>query len=216
MDYFLSLLNFVLLISMLIAPQYACAEPDLILNKSFYFVRHAETDYNKNGYISGQSNDIPINEIGIEQANESARKFAKLAKVNVIIASPMLRAKQTAEIFAKYLNVPIIYNAGLKEANWGALEGRSVNNIQHAMALWVKGEDIEDAENIREFHHRIRTTMNEILSKYDNPLIVSHGGFFGNLTDIIDVGYMKTKNAIPYKFIPPKVSGGGWVVQNLM
>ena len=188
----------------------------MIIHKSFYFVRHAETDFNKYGKISGKSNDIPINEDGVKQATTAARLFSKTTKVDVCVASPMLRTKQTAEIFSQHLNVPIIYHAGLKETNWGVLEGIPRAEVMDQMALWVQGKDIEGAENIRDFYIRIKTTMNEILQKYDNVLIVSHGGFFGSLADIIGMGYTHGQNAVPYKFNPPQENSGSWVLEGLM
>ena len=78
-----------------------------------YFVRHGETDYNLEGIVQGQL-DIPLNKKGIHQANEIKNKLKDL-DIDIIFSSPLLRAKQTAEIINENLNVKIKYDERLKE-----------------------------------------------------------------------------------------------------
>jgi probable phosphoglycerate mutase len=75
----------------------------LFLHKSFYFVRHGETDWNKAKKIMGQS-DIPLNENGILQAQAVAEKIQALA-IDVIVSSPLKRAWTTAEIIGNKMLV---------------------------------------------------------------------------------------------------------------
>ncbi|MHA1395182.1 MAG: histidine phosphatase family protein [Promethearchaeota archaeon] len=118
-------------------------------NKKYnlFFVRHGEADYNVEGKFLGISNR-PLTQKGIEQVQKSARKLIKLLQPNekfdVILTSPLLRAKQTAQIIAqiisnpklsnKYLNkskkIPIIEEELLKERNYGLFEGKTVSEIQ--------------------------------------------------------------------------------------
>ena len=86
-----------------------------------YFIRHGETDFNLKGIIQGQL-DIPLNETGIKQAYETKDKLTNL-KIDIIFCSPLIRAKQTAEIINEKLNVPIVYDNRLKEFNAGDKQG---------------------------------------------------------------------------------------------
>jgi broad specificity phosphatase PhoE len=186
--------------------------------KKFYFIRHGETDFNKQNKISGSS-DITLNEEGKKQA-EKAAAILKSYKIDVIVASPMIRTKQTAEIIAKTLHVPIIYNKDLREAGWGSFEGKNSKSpeVKEMLASWVKGEDVNKltgAENKHDFQKRIAIALDGILLKYDNILIVSHGAVFGNLTDIFGMGYVKSDNAIPYEFIPTNDHKVKYKIKNL-
>ena len=61
-----------------------------------YVTRHGETDYNAAGRYCG-STDVPLNENGLAQARDLARRLARV-KFDAVISSPMLRARQTADI----------------------------------------------------------------------------------------------------------------------
>lgn len=143
-------------------------------------LRHGETEYNKLGKFHGIT-DIELNETGREQAHEAKEKLG--AHYDVIISSPLKRARQTAEIVNEKLGLKIIENDLLKERDFGNLEGltweefseqypneASKNHIDFQPEL-EKGERIEDVEKrLREFINWLKT------SGYKNPLIVTHAG----------------------------------------
>ena len=72
------------------------------INKSFYFLRHGETDWNKQQKIMGQS-DIPLNETGVLQAKTVVEKIQVLS-IDVIVTSPLKRAYKTAEIIGNKID----------------------------------------------------------------------------------------------------------------
>jgi len=189
----------------------------LIVKKGFYYVRHAESTHNRDGIIAG-SIDVPITAEGAFEAEEAAKHTAILMKdVKIIVASPLIRTRQTAEIFAKYLNVPIIYDEGLQELCLGPWECKDKHSKawKKMWGIWLSGGDPGGVETMHKFHKRIINTVNNILSKHDHILIVGHGAFFGNMTDVMDIGYMNIPNAVPYKLIPPRDQNDSWKVQNL-
>ena len=59
-----------------------------------YVARHGETEWNVRRKVCGRT-DIPLTDTGIEQAKQLAEKAAEL-DIDIIIASPMIRAQQTA------------------------------------------------------------------------------------------------------------------------
>ena len=62
--------------------------------KSFYFIRHGETDWNRQSIIMGQT-DIPLDDTGIHQAHQ-AKDILKTENVSAIYTSPLQRAYETA------------------------------------------------------------------------------------------------------------------------
>jgi phosphoserine phosphatase len=87
-----------------------------------FIVRHGETDWNVEGRIQGIT-DIPLNANGLEQAQKIANRL-RLEPINAILASPLSRAKKTAEEIAKYHpQSPIIDFPELAEVSFGEAEG---------------------------------------------------------------------------------------------
>ena len=64
------------------------------------FVRHGETDLNKENRIQGSATNYPLNEAGEAYARKAAAVFDPEA-YDIVFVSPLTRAKQTAEIFTK-------------------------------------------------------------------------------------------------------------------
>ena len=87
-------------------------------------VRHGETDWNSLGKLQGRK-DIPLNNNGILQAEE-CREFLKTTHWNVIITSPLKRAKETAEIINNEIKSPIIEMVEFIERDYGDAEGMTV------------------------------------------------------------------------------------------
>jgi len=91
------------------------------------FVRHGQTDYNKEGRPQGQEIDAPLNETGIRQAKEAAKSVP--SDIDCIIASPLKRAAETAEILNSELDATIAYDDDVKEIHYGSLAGRTWSEI---------------------------------------------------------------------------------------
>lgn len=70
-------------------------------------VRHGQTDWNALGKLQGQT-DIPLNELGKIQARQCGEFLSKEASWDVIISSPLKRARETADIISQYIEVPVI------------------------------------------------------------------------------------------------------------
>lgn len=84
--------------------------------------RHGETDWNAMGVLQGWL-DVPINDEGRRQAHQLAVDFADAGFVS-IVSSPLVRARETAEIIADALGLPPPeFDEGLKERNFGEIQG---------------------------------------------------------------------------------------------
>ena len=92
-----------------------------------YLVRHGQTDWNTIRRIQGQT-DVPLNDIGRHEAFLSGEKLASI-KIDKIISSDLLRAKETAEIINRFLSRSITFDTRLREINFGDLQGMLSNHI---------------------------------------------------------------------------------------
>ena len=91
-----------------------------------YIVRHGQTAKNKANILQGRS-DIPLNETGVKQAEETGRKLADAGVViQKVWSSPLIRARQTAEAIAP--GVPCLTDDRLIEMDYGPYEGMDLND----------------------------------------------------------------------------------------
>lgn len=94
-----------------------------------FLARHGETDWNVERRIQG-STDIPLNENGIRQAYSLSSYLDRLFHaeggfLSSIFTSPLMRAKETAEIVGRRLGVEVETVPGLEEMNFGICEGKT-------------------------------------------------------------------------------------------
>lgn len=142
-----------------------------------YVVRHGQTEYNVKNIFQGHA-DVPLNNIGLQQAEETAQKF-KGMKPDLILVSPLQRTIQTAECISKITGTPITIEPRLIERSFGEMEGkqgRSDWNIQ-MMLDYEKNYDKEQIEPIQELFKRVYQFLNEITEKYKEKqvILVTHG-----------------------------------------
>lgn len=140
-------------------------------------VRHGRTDWNDLGKIQGCA-DIGLNETGKAQAKETAKLLEK-QDIDLIISSPLIRTKQTANIINEGRNIDIIYDERLKERDFGEFEGMNKNEFDY-QSFWTYSKNLkyEKAENIQDFFKREFNFLDEVKEKYKDKtiLLVSHAG----------------------------------------
>lgn len=140
---------------------------------NLYIVRHGITDSNINNVFNGHY-DEDLNEIGVNQIKDLINDIETL-KLDLIISSPLLRAKHTAEILAND-KLPIIVDSRLIERNMGELTQKT--KIIVDKSLWNYYEDLKykDLETFEDICLRINSFLEEILKKYKgkNILLVTH------------------------------------------
>ena len=139
--------------------------------------RHGQTEWNVKRKVQGKA-DIELNEQGIEQAKEVQIKL-KDEKIDLIICSPLIRAKQTAQIINENKNIPIIYDERISERDFGEFEGLEREKFDFS-SFWSyrKNMQYEKAENIKELFNRVYAFLSDIKERYKGKkvLIVTHGG----------------------------------------
>ncbi len=93
-------------------------------------VRHGETDFPINRIYCDSKEDPALNSAGQAQAGQAAEFLAE-ENVSAIYASPCLRTKMTAAAIAvPHKQLPVVYEPGLVERNFGAWEGMYFEEIE--------------------------------------------------------------------------------------
>ena len=144
----------------------------------FFYVRHGQTDWNLARKMQGGQTERPLNETGIHQAEET-RKILEGKQFDIVIASPMKRAMQTAEIIIENRNVPVIIEERLRERKLGELEGNPITE-KCEKEIWdcKLNKAYANGESVLDFEKRVIDFIEEAKEKYKNKtiLIVAHGG----------------------------------------
>lgn len=142
-----------------------------------YITRHGQTDWNLMKKVMGRC-DEPLNETGLNQAEETRNNLMN-TNIDLIICSPLMRARQTADVINRNRNIPIIYDDRIIERNFGEFEGMETKNFDfHGYWNYYKNMQFESAENIQIFFKRVYEFLDDITQKYSdkNVLLVAHGG----------------------------------------
>jgi len=148
------------------------------------FVRHGETDLNKPVRRMQGISDYDLNQNGIKQA-EAIRDKLKNEEFDVIICSPLKRAKHTAEIINEGQNIPLIIDKRLIERDYGKLEGELYDkkycNIDYDFES-VGGETIE------KYKERLEYFILDIKNMYSDKkvLVVAHNGVISVISCIVE------------------------------
>lgn len=166
-----------------------------------YIMRHGKTDWNVKQKLQGRT-DIPLNDEGRKMALESGI-INKDVHFDVCYCSPLIRARQTAELFLQNRNVPIIVDDRLKEMSFGIFEGTSNVLEQKELPIRVIFEDpanykeaFEGAESWEDLYARTGEFLNQVvdplLEQGKDILIVGHGAM--NLSIINQVWNIPLKD----------------------
>ena len=144
-------------------------------------VRHGKSLGNAEGRIQGQS-DYPLTQHGLQQARLLAAHWqAEQVSFERIISSPLTRARQTAEIVAEALCIPVNFDPAWMERNFGRYDGRIFQEIlqEHpeGLDLYHPYDPVgETGESVVDLYVRAGRAVQDLLrcppGRY---LVVSHG-----------------------------------------
>ena len=151
-----------------------------------YLVRHGETDWNRAHRIQG-STDIPLNDLGREQAATSGALLAR-RQWDGIYASPLSRAYETASIIAGEigLGAPIAI-AELVERNYGQAEGMTGRDIDR---LFPDGTEVPGRETREQVAARVIPALHRLAAQHpgENLVVVAHGGVIRTVLNTVAPG----------------------------
>jgi broad specificity phosphatase PhoE len=153
------------------------------------WARHGENVANLTRTFSYRVFDGDLTDLGRMQAAQLAGRLAAGEPISQIVCSPLRRARQTAEIVAQRLGLPIRTELDdLRELNVGALDGRSDEQAwgiyDSVLAAWQDGQTtvrFPGGEDLEELRARIRRALTAVTSASDAAdggasLVVAHGG----------------------------------------
>ena len=153
--------------------------------RRIFLVRHGETDWNLAGRLQG-SHDIPLNDLGREQAAETARVVERLsggAAPLDYVASPLMRASQTMAIMRAELGLPpdqFRRDPRLKELLFGRWEGSTWPELRRRDPANVEARDADPwnfqppgGESYAMLTARVIPAISELVR---DTVVVSHGG----------------------------------------
>lgn len=139
-----------------------------------YLVRHGETAWNRQRRIQGLT-DIPLNDTGREQARTTGMLLTR-RPITRIVASPLSRARETAEIIAAQLGLrePELREAFV-ERNYGEAEGLDFHEID---VRYPPGVEVPGRESREDVAARVIPALQSLAVEYPGEAIavVSHGG----------------------------------------
>jgi probable phosphoglycerate mutase len=143
--------------------------------------RHGETDWNSERRWQGHA-DQPLNERGREQAREIAAELAG-RRIDAIYASDLWRARETAEIVAERLGLPVGLERDLREVDVGEWSGLVHTEIEtrfpEGFRRWQQGlHGWADGETYDAMGVRVVGALRAIAARHpgETVLVVSHGG----------------------------------------
>jgi 2,3-bisphosphoglycerate-dependent phosphoglycerate mutase len=145
------------------------------------FLRHGQSEGNANGYYQGQA-DFPLTSTGREQAAALAERWASEGvRFQRIISSPLLRARETAEIIAHRLDAPLELDPTWMEWANGRLEGMSMVEARRKYPRPVFINPYlhigESGESITELYLRAGRAVQALIDRGPGSyLVVAHGG----------------------------------------
>ena len=175
-------------------------------------IRHGETDWNLQGKIQGKT-DIPLNTEGIKQAGRCAT-YLTSSDWDVIITSPLKRARETARLINEQLHLPLVEMLEFEEKHFGDAEGMTYEE----RALTFPNRHYPNQEDNQLFAERLSSGLQTIHERYPNKrvLLVSHGGVINALLGTLsngEIGSGKTRllNAC---FSHIQFDQRKWVIEN--
>jgi broad specificity phosphatase PhoE len=105
--------------------------------------RHGRTEWNVTGRVQGQS-DVPLDDVGRQQARESAARLATLGPSR-ILTSDLKRAADTAAVLGRLCRIEVEPDPRLREMNFGAREGltwpEARERMPEGMRAWMEGDE---------------------------------------------------------------------------
>jgi broad specificity phosphatase PhoE/ribonuclease HI len=144
-------------------------------------VRHASSVLSPERRFSGRG-DVPLSQDGLAQAERVAARLGARPGVDVVVSSPLRRAKRTAELIAKAAGVQLVTDDDLVETDFGAWEGLTFAEARAAdpaaVDAWMASPDVAPpgGESFAEVATRVAGARDRLLATYPGQtlVVVSH------------------------------------------
>ncbi len=150
-------------------------------NLRLFVVRHGETEWSRERRFAG-SRDIPVTSGGLRQCEAVARALASQA-VHTVCASPLERARASAEVIAKPHRLGVTVDAAFREMAFGEWEGLTREEVAarfpDGYERWRVAPQLlrlTDGETLGEVAERVRGGVQDLLAAHagETVVLVSH------------------------------------------
>lgn len=141
-----------------------------------YVARHGQTEWNALNKVCGSTN-LTLTELGKQQAKQLAEKVKNL-DIDVIIASPMIRAQQTAEAISLATGISVLTDERLREHDYGSFEGFDRSNEEYWAQKYQFAVKFPQGESVLQLAQRVYNVLEDVKNTYCDKtvLLVCHGG----------------------------------------
>lgn len=140
--------------------------------------RHGETKWNLEGRYQGQV-DTELSDLGQTQG-EKLGESLRVMPIDAVLASPLRRARETAEYCAKWHGLPVVADADLTEIAHGAWEGKLVAEVAHAdgdrLTAWrTKPQTVTmpQGESLHDVARRVERALARYRTQYDGKTLLA-------------------------------------------
>jgi broad specificity phosphatase PhoE len=144
-------------------------------------LRHGQTPLSAERRFAGRG-DIPLTDLGLEQAGAAARRLAQRGGIDLVLSSPLQRTRQTAQAVVDAAGVPLAVDDDLAETDFGSWEGMSFGEVMAAwpdeMAAWLTDADAAPpgGESFAAVGLRVDAALRRLLAAHQGKtvVVVSH------------------------------------------
>ncbi|MEU6543789.1 bifunctional RNase H/acid phosphatase [Streptomyces sp. NPDC046859] len=166
------------------APSAGWAPADMGAPTTFVLLRHGETPLTPQKRFSGSGGTDPaLSAAGREQAERVGAALARRGTVQAVVASPLARTRETAEIVAGRLGLEVAVDEGLRETDFGAWEGLTFGEVRERypddLTAWLADPEARPTgggESFAATADRVAATRDRLIAAYAGRtvLLVTH------------------------------------------
>ena len=150
-----------------------------------FLIRHGEAVSNVQPIVGGMRGDTGLTPRGVAQAEHLRDRLASTGEIaaDVLISSTLPRARETAEIIAPALGLPILWDDEVQEMRPGVADGMSLDDFREKFGIPSTEREpfrplAPGGENWPQFMLRVATALDRIARQHRDKsvVIVCHGG----------------------------------------
>ncbi len=163
---------------------------------TLYLVRHGEAENNVNhvGNSLPEKRKMHLTDNGVNQVRETAT-FLSAQGVDAILASPLVRTRETAGIISEQIGAPVLIDDRLHETGLGIYNDGPIEKFFSKypdVKMRISPDPLDGAESIIETRGRVESFLQDVKQVYRDKkvVVVSHG-------DVLDQMYGILKRQSP-------------------
>jgi ribonuclease H / adenosylcobalamin/alpha-ribazole phosphatase len=144
-------------------------------------LRHGQTALSVERRFAGRG-DAPLTDVGLQQAAAAAARLQARGGIDLVVSSPLSRARRTAEAVAGATGAGLLIDEDLAETDFGAWEGLTFGEVMKRwpgeMAAWMASADVcpPGGESLSAAARRALTSLDRLLAEHlhTTMVVVSH------------------------------------------